>query len=221
LPRPNSLAARFRGFLPVVLDIETGGFDPRSDAILDVAGVLLQFEDGLLTPGAVHHFAVEPRHGTHVEPASLAFTGIDLKDPDRNALSELDAFRGLFKAVRHELKAQDCTRAIVVAHNAAFDHQFVMAAATRNGMKRNPFHPFSFIDTASLSAVAYGHTVLSRACAIAGIEFDSEQAHSARYDAERTALLFCDVVNRWHRLGGWPIASRLADVPRARDGEGD
>lgn len=218
MPLPNSLAARFRGFLPVVLDIETGGFDPRSDAILDVAAVLLHFDDGLLTPGAIHHYAVEPRSGAHVEPASLAFTGIDLADPSRNALPEHDAFRGLFKAVRHELKKQECTRAIVVAHNAAFDHQFVMTAATRNGMKRNPFHPFSFIDTASLSAVAYGHTVLSRACAIAGIEFDAAQAHSARYDAERTALLFCDVVNRWHRLGGWPIASRLADVPRARDG---
>jgi ribonuclease T len=212
LPLPTSLAARFRGFLPVVVDLETGGFDPRSDAILDLAGVLLQYEDGVLTPGPVYHFPVEPRAGTRVEPASLAFTGIDPADPNREACSELDAFRALFNAVRREVKRQECTRAIVVAHNAAFDHQFVMAAATRNGMKRNPFHPFSFIDTASLAAVAYGHTVLSRACAIAGIEFDATQAHSARYDAERTAILFCDVVNRWQRLGGWPLASRLADA---------
>lgn len=212
MPLPSSLAARFRGFLPVVVDIETGGFDPRNDAILDVAGVLLRYDDGQLTPGAVLHYDVEPLRGTHIDPASLAFTGIDLSDPERNAHTELEAFRALFNAVRREMKQQECTRAIVVAHNASFDHQFLMTAATRNGMKRNPFHPFSFIDTASLAAVAYGHTVLSRACAIAGIEFDAAQAHTARYDAGRTALLFCDVVNRWHRLGGWPIASRLADV---------
>jgi ribonuclease T len=212
LPLPSSLAARFRGFLPVVVDIETGGFDPRSDAILDVAGVLLRYDDGQLTPGTVLHYDVEPLRGTHIDPASLAFTGIDLSDPDRNAHTELAAFRQLFHAVRREMKRQECTRAIVVAHNASFDHQFLMTAATRNGMKRNPFHPFSFIDTASLAAVAYGHTVLSRACAIAGIEFDAAQAHTARYDAERTALLFCDVVNRWQRLGGFPVASRLADA---------
>ena len=204
MTHPSHLAARFRGFLPVVMDLETGGFDPRGDAILEMAGVLLRFEGDELMPGTVVHHAVRPLEGTHLDPASLAFTGIDPFDPARVAVTEHEAFRDLFQTVRREVKQQGCTRAIVVAHNAAFDHQFVHAAALRNALKRNPFHPFSFIDTASLAAVAYGHTVLSRACALAGIPFDDTQAHRARYDAERAALLFCEVVNRWRRLGGWP-----------------
>ena len=86
---------------------------------------------------------------------------------------------------------------ILVAHNAAFDQQFLNRALVRTNVKRSPFHPFSFIDTASLAAVAFGHTVLSEACARAEISFDKDQAHSALYDAERTAELFCAVVNAW------------------------
>ena len=41
---------------------------------------------------------------------------------------------------------------------------------------------------------------LAKAAKAAGIEFDSGQAHSAIYDAERTADLFCNIVNRWRDL---------------------
>jgi ribonuclease T len=34
------------------------------------------------------------------------------------------------------------------------------------------------------------------------MEWDSEQAHSALYDAEQTALLFCSIVNQWDSLNG-------------------
>jgi ribonuclease T len=71
----------------------------------------------------------------------------------------------------------------------------------RNNLKRSPFHPFSFIDTASLAAVAFGHTVLSEACLRAGIEFDATRAHNALYDADRTATLFCEIVNLWEASG--------------------
>ncbi|HAV68246.1 MAG TPA: ribonuclease T, partial [Alcanivorax sp.] len=39
-----SLALRFRGFLPVVVDVETGGFDARNDALLEIAAVLLDMD---------------------------------------------------------------------------------------------------------------------------------------------------------------------------------
>jgi len=201
---PTAMAGRFRGFLPVVVDLETGGFDAQGDAILELAAVLLDFDGALLTRHHTLHHHVEPMPGTRVDPASLSFTGIDPYHPLRCAIAEEEAMRNLFREVRNAIKKHGCNRAILVAHNAAFDHQFIHSAADRNGLKRNPFHPFSFIDTASLAAVAYGHTVLAQACQRAGIEFDSKSAHSALYDAEVTAELFCTIVNRWQRLGGWP-----------------
>jgi len=111
--------------------------------------------------------------------------------------------QALFQVVRKEIKEQGCNRAILVGHNAHFDAGFVNAAVERCSIKRNPFHPFSHFDTATLSGLAYGQTVLARACAEAGIEFDNAEAHSAAYDAQKTAELFCGIVNRWKDLGGW------------------
>ncbi len=199
------IAERFRSFLPVVIDLETGGFNPESNAILEIAAVFLDYQGLELQPGKIMAFNVIPKSGTRVELASLQFTGINLDDPNRNAISEREALNVLFSEVRHEMKNQHCQRAILVAHNASFDQQFINAACQRNNLKRSPFHPFSALDTASLSALAYGHTVLHKACERAGIQFDNRQAHSAKYDAKVTAQLFCQIVNRWQQLGGWPL----------------
>ena len=200
----TAMSGRFRGFLPVVVDIETGGFEPRTDAILELAAVLPEYDGDRLTPGRVLHYHIEPLEGTRLDPESIKFLGIDPYHPMREAISEGDAFRAFFSEVRSAVKLYGCTRAIVVAHNAAFDQQFISTATERNKLKRNPFHPFSSIDTASLAAVAYGHTVLSQACARAGIGFDASAAHTALYDAKVTAELFCAIVNRWRQMGGWP-----------------
>lgn len=191
------MGERFRGFLPVVVDLETGGFDPVTNPILEMAAVHVHFDAGRLMPGERWRRAVQPFPGGVLNPAALKVTGIDPDDPGRLAIAEAEALRELFRQVRHAIKAQGCQRAILVAHNAAFDQQFLQRAMLRTQVKRNPFHPFSFIDTASLAAVAFGHTVLSEACARADIAFDLDRAHSALYDAERTAELFCAVVNAW------------------------
>lgn len=83
-------------------------------------------------------------------------------------------------------------------------------ATERVGLKRNPFHPFSFFDTSTLAGLAFGHTVLARACALANIPFDNAEAHSAEYDATKTAELFCLIVNRWQSLGGWTLPAPSA-----------
>jgi len=189
------MKARFRGYLPVVIDLETGGFDSRANAVLEIAAITLDFEDDRLVVGGRHHWAVAPHPNTSIEPASLQVTGIDLDDPGRAAVAEARAVRQLFRVVRAEVKRHGCQRAIVTAHNAHFDHRFLHAAATRNGIKRSPFHPFSVMDTVALAAVAYGHTVLREACTRAGIAYDPDSAHAAHYDAEVTAALFCAVVN--------------------------
>ncbi|HSH47275.1 MAG TPA: ribonuclease T [Halomonas sp.] len=209
------MAQRFRSFLPVVVDLETGGFNARQDAILEIAAVTLTMDlEGNLMPDATHAFHVQPFEGANVEQSALDFTGIRLDDPLRQqvAVKEAEALVEIFKPIRKALKSTGCTRAILVGHNAAFDHGFLNAAVERCGIKRNPFHPFSSFDTVSLAGLVYGQTVLARACRAAGIEFDSSAAHSARYDTERTAELFCAMVNRYKDLGGWQLALREQQV---------
>jgi ribonuclease T len=200
----HPLALRFRGFLPVVVDLETGGFNNRTDAILEIAATTLTMDDdGVLRIDETIDFQVDPFPGANLEPAALEFTGIDPSHPDRDAQPEIMVFDELFKFIRGKVKQHNCTRAVLVGHNAHFDLGFLVAGSERCNIKRNPFHPFSVFDTATLAGLAFGHTVLARACQLAGIPFDNALAHSAAYDAEKTALLFCDIVNRWRELGGW------------------
>ncbi len=202
---PNSpMASRFRGYLPVVIDVETGGFNAATDALLEIAAVTLTMdEDGTLRPDETFDFHVDPFEGANIEQSALDFTGIDLESPDRPAEPESMVMPDLMKAIRRAVRAHGCTRAVMVAHNAHFDLGFVNAAVARCNIKRNPFHPFSCFDTATLAGLACGQTVLAKACRVAGIEFSNSAAHSAGYDAEKTAELFCYIVNQWKQLGGW------------------
>jgi len=203
----NLLCNRFRGFYPVVIDVETSGFSPHTNALLEIAAITVKMDkQGWLLPDKTLHFHVEPFDGAILEPSALSFNGIDPGNPLRGAVSEYDAIHEIFKMVRKGVKEHDCQRAIVVAHNAQFDHSFLMATAERAGLKRNPFHPFATFDTAALSGLVLGQTVLAKACQTANIDFDHSKAHSALYDTEKTTTLFCELVNRWKRLGGWPLA---------------
>lgn len=195
------MAGRFRGFLPVIVDVETGGFDSERDALLEIAVVAVKMDaSGLLVPQPAVAANVEPFPGANIDPRSLEVTGIDPDHPFRGALPERQALDHIFNAVREAVKGAECQRAVLVGHNAAFDLAFLNAAVRRVGHKRNPFHPFSCFDTATLGGLAYGQTVLSKAVLAAGLAFDTREAHSAIYDAERTAELFCEIVNRWRRL---------------------
>ncbi|MGH8233199.1 MAG: ribonuclease T [Rhodanobacteraceae bacterium] len=195
------LSTRFRGFLPVVVDVETGGFDAQHDALLEIAAVVVSMDGhGVLTPEPVVSTHVEAFPGANIDPKSLEVNGIDPDQPLRGAIPERAALDLIFKRVRVAIKASDCQRAILVGHNAAFDLGFLNAAVRRTGHKRNPFHPFSCFDTATLGGLAYGQTVLSRAVQAAGFEWNADEAHSAVYDAERTAAMFCTIVNRWRHF---------------------
>lgn len=201
----NSLAARmadrFRGFLPVIVDVETGGFDAERDALLEIAAVSIGMDqEGKLYPHPVVSTHVEPFPGANIDPRALEITGIDPDNPLRGALNERAALDHIFHPVRTAMRTNECQRAVLVGHNAAFDLSFLNAAVRRVGHKRNPFHPFSCFDTATLSGLLYGQTVLSKAVLAAGYSFDASEAHSAVYDAERTALLFCRIVNRLRSL---------------------
>jgi ribonuclease T len=195
------IADRFRGFLPVVVDVETGGFNAQTDALLEIAAIMIEMTPmGELRPAATHRFHVQPFHGSRLDPASMAVNGIDPHHPLRPALPEKEALGQLLREIRKEVRDRQCTRAVLVGHNSSFDLAFLNAAVARTDIKRNPFHPFSSFDTATLAGVAYGQTVLSRAVVAAGLTWNPEAAHSAIYDAERTASLFCAICNRFRTI---------------------
>lgn len=191
------MARRFRGYLPVAIDVETGGFQASTDALLEIAATLIDMDaQGTLRRGVTHNFHVKPFEGARIDPVSLSVTGIDPHHPLRPALPERDALQRVFREIRHAVRAYSCRRAILVGHNASFDLGFINAAVARADVKRNPFHPFSCFDTATLAGAALGQTVLAKAVTVAGLEWDAGSAHSARYDAERSADIFCLVCNR-------------------------
>jgi ribonuclease T len=190
------MARRFRGFLPVVVDVETGGFNCARDALLQVAAVMIELDDsGRLVRGPTHSYHVKPFEGANIEAAALQVNKIDPWHPLRPAIDERDALQRIFKEVRAGMQRAGCKRAILVGHNSWFDLSFVNAASARAGVKRSPFHPFSSFDTATLAGAALGQTVLAKAATIAGLGWDNASAHSATYDAERTAELFCTICN--------------------------
>lgn len=201
-------AQRFRGYFPVVIDVETAGFNAQTDALLEIAATTLSLDEstGKFSLDETIHFNVDPFEGANLEKAALDFTGIDPANPLRGAVDEKEAMTEIFKLVRKKMKAAGCQRAVMVAHNAAFDLGFVNAATERCLIKRSPFHPFVSFDTTTLSGLALGQTVLAKACAAAGIDFNNNEAHSALYDTEKTAELYCHIVNKWQQLGGWPLA---------------
>ena len=221
-PPGLAMANRFRGFLPVVVDVETGGFNAATDALLEIAAVLIDLDaQGVLRRGATHCYHVKPFEGSHIEPAALQINGIDPYHPLRPALPERDALQRVFREIRHAIRSHGCRRAILVGHNAAFDLGFVNAAIRRTEIKRNPFHPFSCFDTATLAGAALGQTVLARAVQVAGLDWDRSSAHSARYDAERTADLFCLVCNRLHESFGEAQSRALALGWQSQPGEAE
>ncbi len=211
ISKPTTLAERFRGFLPVVVDVETAGFNAQTDALLEIAFVPILMDDaGALYQGEALHAHLEPFVGANIEPSSLAFTGIKLDSPLRKAISEDEkgALRRIFKVLKIIKKTHNCRQCILVGHNAHFDLGFLNAAIARtNSKNHSPFHAFSVFDTATLSALVFGQTVLARACKLANIEFDNAHAHSALYDTQKTAELFCYIANRTPMLNSIQDAS--------------
>jgi ribonuclease T len=194
----TNLARRFRGLMPVVVDVETSGLNPATDALLEIAAVMIHVDDeGKMHREETHAFHVEPFPGARLEKEALEITGIDPFYPLRFAIPEKQALHRIFDTIREQLEKTGCYRAVLVGHNAWFDLSFILAAANRAGIKQIPFHTFTTFDTASLAAIALGETVLARATRRARIPFDVREAHSAIYDAERTAELFCFIANRW------------------------
>jgi len=198
---PNPLGNRFRGYLPVIVDIETAGFNAKKNPLLEMAAIIVEPDaEGLLKITEKHSCNIIPFKNSELDEAALKFTGIDPFHPFRMAIEEKDALTMIFNPIKAAVKRNECKRAILVGHNPAFDINFLNAAIDRTKHKRSPFHPFSSFDTATLGGLVYGQTVLAKIAEAAGLEWDNSRAHSALYDAEQTAELFCLIVNRWKKL---------------------
>lgn len=191
---------RFRGFLPVVVDVETAGVEPDKNALLEMCIVLIEMdEQGQFYRGESYFEHIVPFSGAVLDQKSLEFNKIDPFQPLRFAVDEKIALEQLFKPINAALKKARCQRAVLVGHNAWFDLLFVKEAIKRTKVK-SPFHAFTCFDTATLGGLIYGQTVLAKAALAAGIHFDPHEAHSAIYDAEKTADLFCAMTNKWRTI---------------------
>ncbi len=201
---PMALKERFRKFLPVVVDVETAGFNAQTDALLEIACIpILMNDEGLFYLGEALNAHIEPFEGANLEPKALAFTGIDPNNPMRKAIAEDEktALRRIFKDLKEVRREQECRQCVLVGHNAHFDLGFLNAAVLRtNSKNHSSFHQFSVFDTVTLAALAFGQTVLARACKAAGLNFDGNDAHSALYDTQKTAELFCHILNNYPML---------------------
>ena len=191
------LKERFRKFLPVVVDLETGGFDPKNNAILEIAIQLIDENDSMLILGESHRFHINPFDGLIIDNDALEFLKLDLNHPLRQAVNEKFALKEIFQIINKQKSKFDCSRAILVGHNAFFDHSFLLEACKRNNIKKSPFHPFSLIDTVSLGVLATKQTVLARICKELDVSYNNEEAHSAAYDAMVTAQVFCKIINNF------------------------
>jgi len=197
----NPLNERFRGYLPVIVDIETAGFDAKKNPLLEIAAVIVEYDEQQNLVCTESHAAhIIPFENSVLDPSALKFTGIDPYHPFRMAISEKEALSKIFKPIKLAVKRNKCTRAILVGHNPNFDINFLNAAINRSKVKRSPFHPFSTFDTATLGGLVYKQTVLAKIGKEAGMDWDNDQAHSALYDAMQTAEIFCKIVNRWKQL---------------------
>ena len=80
---------RFRGFLPVVVDVETAGFNSQTDALLEIAAIPIVYDaDGNFVPGEAHHAHINPFEGANLDRRSLDFIGVDPFNPMRMAMAE-------------------------------------------------------------------------------------------------------------------------------------
>ncbi|MBA3536316.1 MAG: ribonuclease T [Tatlockia sp.] len=198
----NQIKNRFRGFMPVVVDVETAGVDPQKNALLEMCVVLIDLnEQGIFVRGATYNEHILPFDGAVLDAKSLEFNQIDPFQPLRFAIDEKQALQQLFNPINQALKKTRCQRAVLVGHNAWFDLLFIKEAIKRTGIT-TPFHAFTCFDTATLAGLIYGQTVLAKAVKAAGISFDPNEAHSAIYDAEKTADLFCVMLNTWQKKQG-------------------
>ncbi len=205
-PRMCDIRKRFRGFLPVVVDVETAGFNPERNALLEIAAMpVILRDDGVMAPGDLFCANIRPFQGSVLVDENIKFLGIDPYAPERNLREEKDAIPELFRFVHRAVRDAKCKKAVLVGHNGSFDLGFVNAATRRVGLeKKSPFHPFTVLDTSTIGALVYGHTVLARACAGAGIDYDGKNAHGAAYDTTVECKLFCAAYNRFTTFCGIP-----------------
>lgn len=158
-----------------MVDLETTGTDPKTDAIIQVGAVLLQ--GGKI----ISRFSCDLNPGRKIPKHIEALTGIT------NAkVKKAPLFSDIAETLYGYLQGT-----IFVAHNIAFDYRFLNDAFERLGLK--PLN-LSGIDTVLLSQIFFPTEVSFRLKDLAeSFGFNHLRPHQADSDAEVTAKLFLKI----------------------------
>ena len=155
----------------VVFDIETTGFSPVNNKIIEIGAVKIQ--QGEITD----RFSVFVNPGVPIPFEIEKLTSI-------NDSMVMDA--PPIEVILPQF-LDFCQDAVLVAHNANFDMSFIMENAKRQGLSRK----FTFVDTLGIARVLLTHQAKHTLDAVAKtLSISLENHHRAVDDAECTAHIF-------------------------------
>jgi DNA polymerase III epsilon subunit-like protein len=199
----------------IVIDTETGGFEPHDNPLTEVAMVAVDAEmnelfsyENLVQPYDNDlEYSIGAQKVTGITSQMCQRDGIPLKQ----IVSDMCAAAKECKTGRGE-----ANKPIIVAHNANFENKFLTDVFHREGVQISKFfqtvkdyqgnESFKYLDTIDLCKMTWaGETnaienfKLATCCKKAGIELID--AHRAMQDTRYTAILFCYLMDRIRSIG--------------------
>lgn len=166
----------------VVFDIETTGFSPVHDRIIEIGAVKVEKGEikerfsSFVNPDVPIPLEIEKLTGIH-----------DGMVVDAPMIEE---------ALPHFLEF--CQDAVLVAHNASFDMSFIIENTHRLGMKKE----FTYVDTVGIARLLLPHQAKHKLDAVAKtLGISLENHHRAVDDAEATAEIFLKFIPMLREAG--------------------
>ena len=166
----------------VVFDIETTGFSPVHDRIIEIGAVKVEKGEikerfsSFVNPDVPIPLEIEKLTGIH-----------DGMVVDAPMIEE---------ALPHFLEF--CQDAVLVAHNASFDMSFIIENTRRLGLKKE----FTYVDTVGIARLLLPHQAKHKLDAVAKtLGISLENHHRAVDDAEATAEIFLKFIPMLREAG--------------------
>lgn len=177
----------------VVLDTETGGFDPATDSILSLGGVVIA--DGVIQQQGFYLLVNEGEH-YHANEGAIAVNKITLEQTQADGLSPAQ----VVKFLHNWLGKWGLTWGVVIiGANTNFDVGFIKRLYRLAGVpydKRFSHRTMDvqsiagFLEQANLFDLGGASASLDNLCKGLGVEIDRAASHNSMEDARATAHVY-------------------------------